>query len=134
MPGGHARHGPERDDKTEHLIEALEISAKDAERRVIRLLFRPDRADDKRAEILRRAKKEMQPFERVRVAPLEIVDHEQQPSRRGEDAGQRFKNRGRCPLSSRGSGGATSGRSRNTSGCRRAISVTHAGSSARSGA
>lgn len=69
----------------------FETTEQPSERRIVLLLLGAQRADNEAAGIRRRAQEILQPFDRVRVRPLKVVEDEDERSRRMERVCQRFE-------------------------------------------
>ena len=87
------RGGPveraERDRRQQ--IVALEMTEQPSERRIVLLLLRAHRADNEAARVGCRAHKILEPFDRVAIGPLQVVDDEDEGSRRSECLRQRLE-------------------------------------------
>ena len=62
-----------------------------SERRIVLLLFRSHRADDEAARVGCRAQEILEPFNRVGIRPLQVVDDEDERRRRSECLRQRLE-------------------------------------------
>jgi hypothetical protein len=60
------------------------MQQQDAQGMLRRHFFSPNSADDQQTRVWVEAQQKVQPFERLLVAPLQVVDQQQQRLRRGE--------------------------------------------------
>ena len=79
----------ERDPRQQ--IIALEVIEQPSERRIVLLFLRAYRADHEAARVGGRAQEIVEPFDRVRIRPLQVVNHEDERSRRPEYLRQRLE-------------------------------------------